>query len=58
MDGHTDEKVHLVLKGCKRMADPHAELGLEKRVTFNNHAHMRLSLYATRIGGMEIFICA
>jgi DNA topoisomerase-2 len=36
MDGHTDEKVHLVLKGCKVMVDPISQLGLEKRLTFNN----------------------
>ncbi|OUU49674.1 MAG: hypothetical protein CBC12_07565 [Candidatus Puniceispirillum sp. TMED52] len=36
MDGHTDEKVHLVLKGCKIMVDPISGLGLEKRITFNN----------------------
>lgn len=35
-DGHTDDKVHLVLKGCKPMENPIEELGLTKKVSLNN----------------------
>ena len=35
-DGHTDERVHLVLKGCKPLIDPIDALGLTKKLSLGN----------------------
>lgn len=35
-EGHTDDRIHLILKGCKRLNDPIEELGLKKKVSLGN----------------------
>lgn len=35
-EGHTDDKVHLILKGCKPLKDAMEELGLKKKVSLGN----------------------
>lgn len=50
-DDHTDERVHLILRSCKALANPLEDLGLVKKLTFGNvhllNADHRLTKYTS-----------